>query len=164
MAYIYKITNLITDQVYIGLTSRTVEQRWKEHLRGTQLIDTAIANYGRDNFQIETIEECTEEEMDDREIYWINFYDSFHTGYNRTLGGRENKLIMTDKIDLVEQLWHQGLTVNRIVAQTKLNVETVRLYLKKRGIDHDQIRARANIFIGKAKAKPIAQYDLDDNL
>lgn len=164
MAFIYKITNLINNKVYIGMTTRMVETRWKEHLRGTQLIDNAIAEYGQDNFQIETIEECSEEEIDNREIYWINYYNSFTNGYNRTMGGRDNMQIMTDRASEVLQLWHQGLTLNRIQEQTKLNIETVRGYLNKNGITHEDIRMRANIYIGKAKAKPIGQFTPDGEL
>lgn len=164
MAFIYKITNLINNKSYIGLTTRLVETRWKEHLRGTQDIDNAIIEYGKDNFIIETIEECSEEEVDDREIYWINYYDTFNNGYNRTNGGRDNKMIFTNKVNEVLELWNSGLTVNRIVEQTHLNVETVRGYLNKNGIDHDQIKKRANIFIGKAKAKPIVQFDSIGNV
>lgn len=29
MAYIYKITNLINNKIYIGETSRTIQARWK---------------------------------------------------------------------------------------------------------------------------------------
>ena len=164
MGYIYKITNLINNKIYIGLTTRTVEMRWKEHVRGTQYIDNAIKEFGKENFIIETIEECEDDVADDREIYWIQYYDSYHNGYNYTLGGRDNKLIMTDKVQEVLDLWNQGLTVNRIIEKTKLNVETVRGYLNKNGIDHAQIKARANIFIGKAKAKAVGQFDLEGNL
>ena len=73
-------------------------------------------------------------------------------------------MIMTNKVDLVIQLWNEGLTINRIVEATKLNVETVRGYLNKNGIGHEQIQQRANIYIGKSKAKPVGQYDLDGNL
>lgn len=164
MVYIYKITNLINNKIYIGLTTRTVEMRWKEHVRGTQYIDNAIKEFGKDNFTIETIEECEDDVADDREIYWIQYYDSYHNGYNYTLGGRDNKLIMTDKVQEVLDLWNQGLTINRIVEKTALNVETVRGYLNKNGIDHTQIKTRANVFIGKAKAKAVGQFDLEGNL
>lgn len=165
MAFVYKITNDINDKVYIGMTTRSVELRWKEHLRhGSQLIDTAIQQLGKEHFKIEVIEECSEEEVDDKEIYWIKFYNSYEKGYNVTIGGRDSKMIMTNKVDLVLQLWNEGLTVNKIVEATKLNVETVRGYLNKNGIDHNQIRQRANVYIGKAKAKPIGQYDLENNL
>lgn len=165
MAFIYKITNDINDKVYIGMTTRSIECRWKEHLRhSSQLIDAAIQRLGKEHFKIEVIEECSEEDVDDREIYWIEFYNSYAEGYNVTLGGRDNKMIMTNKVDLVLQLWNDGLTVNRIVETTKLNVETVRGYLNKNGIDHNQIRQRANMYISKAKSKPIEQYDLNNNL
>ena len=165
MGFIYKISNDINDKIYIGMTTRDVSVRWKEHLRhSSQLIDKAIQDLGKEHFFIEVIEECDESEIDDREIYWINFYNSFNNGYNVTLGGRDEKMIMTSRVDEVLEWWNKGLTVNKIVKETGLNVETVRGYLNKSGIDHDQIRKRANTFIGKAKAKPIGQYDLDNNL
>lgn len=165
MAFIYKITNDINDKVYIGMTTRSIEIRWKEHIRhSSQLIDAAIQQFGKEHFKIEVIEECSEEEIDDKEIYWIKFYNSYEKGYNVTLGGRDEKMIMTNRVDEVLEWWNKGLTINKIVKETGLNVETVRGYLNKSGIDHDQIRQRANVYIGKAKAKPIGQYDLNNNL
>lgn len=164
MSFIYKITNLIDNKVYIGLTTRTVEARWKEHCRhGSQQIDDAIQLYGIENFQIETLEECDESILDDREKYWIDYYDSFKNGYNNTYGGRGNNFIMTDKSDIVLQLWEDGLTINRIVEKTSLNVETVRSYLNKNGITKEQIRERANYYIKLSKSRPVLQYDLDGN-
>ena len=165
MAFIYKITNDINDKVYIGMTTRSIEVRWKEHIRhSSQFIDAAIQQLGKEHFKIEVIEECSEEEVDEKEIYWIKFYNSYEEGYNITLGGRDEKMIMTNKVDEVLEWWNKGLTVNKIVKETGLNVETVRGYLNKSGIDHEQIRQRANIYIGKAKSNPVGQYDLDDNL
>ena len=164
MSFIYKITNLIDNKVYIGLTTRTVEARWKEHCRhGSQQIDDAIQLYGIENFQIETLEECDESILDDREKYWIDYYDSFKNGYNNTYGGRGNNFIMTDKSDIVLQLCEDGLTINKIVEKTSLNVETVRGYLNKNGITKQMIRERANYYIGLSKSKAVLQYDLDNN-
>lgn len=164
MSFIYKITNLIDNKVYIGLTTRTVEARWKEHCRhGSQQIDDAIQIYSIENFQIETLEECDESILDDREKYWIDYYDSFKNGYNNTYGGRGNNFIMTDKSDVVLQLWKNGLTINKIIEKTSLNVETVRSYLNKNGITKEQIRERANYYIGLSKSHPVLQYDLDGN-
>lgn len=123
------------------------------------MIDKAIEELGKENFFIETIEECDEDVLDEREQYWINYYDSFNSGYNNTLGGRDNNQIMTNKVNLVLSLWDEGLTINRIVERTKLNVETVRSYLNKNGIDHDMIKKRANRFIGLSKSIPIIQLD-----
>lgn len=158
MGFIYIIKNDINDKVYIGQTSRSIEIRWKEHIRTTtSIIYKAINKYGIEHFWIDQIEECDDILLDEREKYWIQKYNSFETGYNQTAGGQDGT-IMTQRVDEVLQLWNQGLTINRIVAETGLNVETVRGYLNKNGINHEQIKQRANTFIGAAKAKPIEQY------
>lgn len=63
MAFIYKITNLINNKCYIGKTERTIEKRWKEHLRKRNSLDLplyrALNKYGINNFQIEQLEECS---------------------------------------------------------------------------------------------------------
>lgn len=89
MGYIYKITNINNGKSYIGQTKRTVEQRWKEHLYDEKniLLIRAMKKYGVESFKIETIEQCTDCELDNREIYWISYYDTYNNGYNLTLGG-----------------------------------------------------------------------------
>lgn len=163
MGYIYIIKNDINSHVYIGQTSRSIETRWKEHVRGTnQIINRAIQKYGIEHFWIEQIEECDDNLLDERERFWIKQYNSFNSGYNATIGGQDNLKSNLDRSDEVLILWNQGLTINRIVKQTKLNVETVRVYLNKNGIDHKQIQDRANIFIGQAKAKTIYQFTINN--
>ena len=85
---IYKITCLINEKVYIGQTSETIEKRFKRHM-GYQKDEhdtkfyRAIRKYGVENFVIEQIDKTdNQEELDDKEIYWINFYDSVNNGYN----------------------------------------------------------------------------------
>lgn len=89
---IYKITNLINNLIYVG-QSVSIEQRFANHrsrkngnYRGS-LIDQKIEELGVDKFSFEIIEECSIEELDEKEIYWINYYDSYNTGYNQTAGG-----------------------------------------------------------------------------
>lgn len=163
MGFIYIIKNDINEHVYVGQTSRSIEVRWKEHIRGTnQVINCAIQKYGMEHFWIEEIEKCDDNLLDERERYWIKYYNSFNEGYNATTGGQDNLKSHLDKVEEVLNLWQQGLTINRIVKQTGLNVETIRGYLNKNGIDHKQIKDRANIFIGQAKAKMIYQYTIDN--
>lgn len=57
---VYKITCLVTGKAYIGITSRTVKQRWNEHVAASRrdpdsYFHRAIAVYGADNFLVETI-------------------------------------------------------------------------------------------------------------
>lgn len=90
---IYKFTNSITGQVYIGKTVQSIEKRVKGHLRYCQKgnstkLANSINKYGWDNFSVEVLEEVVnKEELNEREIYWINKYDSYQNGLNSTLGG-----------------------------------------------------------------------------
>lgn len=59
---VYKITNKINDKIYIGQTTRSLKDRWRNHLSqysGCVAIKNAIDKYGADNFIIEVISECT---------------------------------------------------------------------------------------------------------
>ena len=95
MPYIYKITNKINGKCYIGKTERTIEIRWKEHLKNyTKSVEyskplyAAMRKYGAENFFIEEIEKVDNNStLNEREIYWIEYYQSFKNGYNATLGG-----------------------------------------------------------------------------
>lgn len=84
MIGIYKITNLINGFSYIG-QSVHIERRWQEHLRpsANSLIAKAIKVYGKENFNFEIIEECSQEELNYKERYWIQYYNTVTpNGYN----------------------------------------------------------------------------------
>ena len=90
---IYKIENKFNGHCYIG-QSLNIEQRWTEHkkcINNTESWDRslykAIRKYGLENFSWEIIEECSEENLDNRETYWIDYYNSYNDGYNQTMGG-----------------------------------------------------------------------------
>ena len=91
MGYIYKITNDINNKIYIGKTTRTLEVRFKEHCNNTSgcksILYNAICKYGKEHFIIEKIEECEEDKLNERERYWIQYYNSYEQGYNLTTGG-----------------------------------------------------------------------------
>lgn len=93
MAYIYKITNLINGHSYIGQTQRTIELRYRAHQveasnDENSPLHIAMRKYGLDNFIVEQIEECPIDQLDEREIFWIEKYDTYKHGYNATLGGK----------------------------------------------------------------------------
>lgn len=91
MATIYKIWNDINDMLYIGKTLLDVQIRWREHIHSarrphpTMHIHRAMKKYGIEHFHIEVIEET--DSPDEREQYWICYYDTYRKGYNSTLGG-----------------------------------------------------------------------------
>lgn len=89
--WIYKITNIQNNKVYIGQTIRPIEQRFHRHLNDAtnDILDThfarAIRKYGKNNFIIEKIDSAqTQSELNQKEQYWIKFYNSVEEGYNET--------------------------------------------------------------------------------
>lgn len=107
---IYKIENLITHHIYVG-QSVNIYGRWGKHRTSSadKKFDTplyrAIRKYGLENFSFEIVEECSRELLDDREKYWINHYNSYHNGYNQTLGGQGNLWKGNSlTLELVEQI------------------------------------------------------------
>ena len=92
---VYKITNLLNGKVYVGQTVRTLEARIDQHKRRTKsAISQAIGKYGWENFKVEVLEECeTQEELNEREKFWIKFFDCIAPkGYNLNEGGRGGKV------------------------------------------------------------------------
>ena len=85
---IYKVTNKVNGKVYIG-QSVDIGRRWRQHMTAEDDIyfHKAIQKYGVENFEWEVIEKCKKSELDERESYWIEYYDSYNKGYNCTKGG-----------------------------------------------------------------------------
>ncbi len=92
---IYKITNLITDECYVG-QSVDVYKRWNDHCKCGLGIDTppgnklykAIQEYGLDNFTFELLTECKQAELNEKEKYFIELYQADTFGYNSTGGNK----------------------------------------------------------------------------
>jgi len=88
---IYKITNHITNELYVGKTERSLETRKKQHIRASKKYNTKLYNafnkFGIENFSFDIIEQCKLVDLSAREVYWITEFDSFNTGYNMTIGG-----------------------------------------------------------------------------
>lgn len=94
---IYKITNIETQQIYIG-QSRSVKERIREHCKFSLGIDspsnrlyTNMQKYGLSNFTFELMEKCSREKLDERERHWIAFYQSNNNlyGLNSTKGNEK---------------------------------------------------------------------------
>lgn len=89
--WVYKISNNINNKVYIGQTTRPIEKRFQRHINDAIncKLDThfarAIRKYGAENFHIEVIDTATtQEELTEKEQYWIKKYNSIDCGYNET--------------------------------------------------------------------------------
>jgi hypothetical protein len=90
---IYCIRNHINDKLYIGQTIRTVEARFKEHIKvqnyETGALHNAIVKHGGESFYVELVEDGiqTMEELNRKEIYYIDYFKSYTEGYNSNTGG-----------------------------------------------------------------------------
>jgi group I intron endonuclease len=92
--YIYKTTNIQNNLVYIGQTIRDLHVTEK-YLGSGRLLKEAILEYGIENFKKEILEYCpTLEILNEREIFWINYYNSTNknVGYNLSKGGTNANL------------------------------------------------------------------------
>ena len=86
---IYKIENKINGKIYIG-QSIEIERRWQKHLSASDdfIVHQAIRKYGKENFIFSIVEECELIDLNEKENYWINFYQSIvPNGYNMIPGG-----------------------------------------------------------------------------
>lgn len=138
MIGIYKIINLNNNKVYIG-RSNNIERRWKDHLRYSNNpssreyhspLHRAIRKYGIDSFKLEILEETLLEDLNSKEQYWIEHFQSHLSdkGYNLTLGGQgklgKGKLInQYDLNGAFIKTW-EGPTVAGIAL--KININTIR--------------------------------------
>ena len=90
---IYKLTNTKNKKVYIG-QAVSVSDRWKQHVKRGVGAETPTRNklypemqeYGPELFTFELLEECPKDQLNAREKYWIEYFDSCTWGYNSTKG------------------------------------------------------------------------------
>lgn len=163
MSYIYKITNLINGKEYIGQTSLSIQERFKRHIRdankkyyNNRPLYNAINKYGVENFVIEKLEECSIEEVNQKEIEYINRFNTYSNGYNATLGG-EGKVIID--YDEVLKKYQIGLTAGQIAKDMNHNVQQITKILKSKGITKEEIIERGC----NSQGRPLYKIDKKTN-
>ena len=101
--YIYKHTNKVNGKCYIGQT-KNIKGRWRpEGYKYCRKFYRAILKYGWDNFTHEILRECTENDVDFWEAYYIGEYDSIENGYNLESGGHANKVVSDETKALISK-------------------------------------------------------------
>ena len=92
---IYAIKNKTNNKLYIG-QSQDIKNRWSNHknrLNNNKHSNKKLQNswnkYGEENFEFVILEECSQDIINDREIYWISYYNTTNceNGYNLSIGG-----------------------------------------------------------------------------
>lgn len=141
MGYIYKITNQVNGKVYVGQTAHTIESRWKEHTKASKYrkypLYFAMRKYGIENFSIEQIEECSIEQLNERERYWIAQYNSLKNGYNATTGGDNSftfKVVTDDQFTDIKNMYLGGCTLKTVAETFHCDPATLSKLLKSMGV------------------------------
>lgn len=128
---IYLFKNKVNGKVYVG-QSIDVEERIKSHFAlanskkksgELMLIDRAIRKHGSDAFDVKILVECSEDELDKYETYYISFYDSTNTdkGYNLQSGGGHYTLSEEGRKNVSVGTKKGMEKVDKKVLQTQLN-------------------------------------------
>tara|TARA_R110001592_G_C13188743_1_gene752049 strand:+ start:3634 stop:4281 length:648 start_codon:yes stop_codon:yes gene_type:complete len=120
---VYKVTNKETEEVYIGITTKSIEDRKKDHLKKSKngksyAFQNAIATYGAEAFKWEQIDTAvTTNELAQKEKEYILEYNSKEQGYNLDGGGGIQKtvyqydIITGNLVDKYSNLTNAGAVV-----------------------------------------------------
>ena len=163
-AYIYKIENDINGKIYVGKTLENIETRFKNHIQDSKRercshrpLYRAFNKYGIEHFHISILEECDPNELNNREIYWIEHLGTYHNGYNATLGG--DGTILYD-YDTIAELLKGGKTQKEVANIIGCCTDTVSKIAKLYNIAPQISSSQQKIIDLK---KTIEQYDLNGN-
>lgn len=168
---IYKAVNLKTNEVYIGATTKSIEERKLDHIqkaekKGGSYFQEAIQTYGMDSFTWEQIDTASSNsELAKKEVEYIQQYNALQDGYNEDRGGGIKKTVYQydcktgELINSYESLSQAAEAVDAV----KQNISDVCLsfYNTCKGYawsyDEDY-----ELFIDKRK-KEVIQFDLNKN-
>jgi hypothetical protein len=104
---IYCVHCISTGKKYIGQTIQKLQYRMNDHFcrssNSQYKFHRAIKKYGKSNFIYGVIEECDFNIINEREMYWINVYDTFKNGYNSDTGGMNGRLLSEETKIKIQQ-------------------------------------------------------------
>ena len=157
--FIYKITNKVNGKSYIGQTIQSVKERFYQHCATkcsqavlNMVIHKAITKYGKSNFTIEVIEEVESANLNDRERYWIRYYDSYNNGYNSTEGGQDGiKLFKNLDTESIVREYKSGKSLREIGRLFNVDKQTIK-----------DLLVRNNISLRTTRTYKFSQKDKED--
>lgn len=162
MAYIYKITNDINNKVYIGKTEQDIDKRFAEHCSDSKKercknrpLYRAMNKYGVEHFCIELLEKTVNPE--EREIYWIQYYDSYHHGYNVTRGGDGKKYLNYAN---VLEIYKKVQNISETAKICNISHDSVRTIVRSFGV----VTKSSGEILREKCSKIVAMYDIESNL
>lgn len=124
---IYKIENTINKKVYIG-QSKNIYKRWychrSDYRNKNYPIYQAMRKYGIENFLFSIVEECSIENLSDREDYWISCYNSYVPyGYNISKAETHwtNRTIPEKYSNIIKDILESSLSLKEIARKYELS-------------------------------------------
>lgn len=119
---IYVIKNDINDKVYVGQTIHTLKMRFSQHLKKSMIdnnpyrkLYNAIRKYGKEHFFIELVEDNIPiSQLNEKEIHYIEQYNSFEQGYNSTCGGDSKNIYKDADIEHIKELIANRVSTKQI--------------------------------------------------
>lgn len=140
--FIYKITNNVNGKVYIGQTIQTIKERFYQHCATkcsdsvlNMAIHRAIKKYGKSNFTMEVIEEVDKDSLNDREKFWIEYYNSYNNGYNSTRGGQDSSTHCKElDTESIIKEYNSGKSLRSIGNTFKVDKQTIKDLLIRNNI------------------------------
>lgn len=149
MAYIYCIKNNINGKCYVGKTLKSPKERFSEHLydaykptEENRPLYRAIKKYGKDNFSLRVLEECTDGLASEREIWYIKKLKTYAHGYNATIGGDGKQLF---DHDVIKAQLEAGLSQKLITELNGCSIDLVRQIRLENGIPLTKIRKQSSV-------------------
>ena len=136
--YLITVNTNTGPKLYVG-QSQSIEERWKKHCsRYTELngresekpLYRAMRKYGADSFNLTILEECSKSELNDRETFWIKYYNTTDPaiGYNLTFGGESghsNKLTLENVMEIQRLLSQTNRTAHQIAIDFQVSDNTI---------------------------------------
>lgn len=125
---------------YVGQTVNTIFERWREHIYDAydvkkdhcKLLNRAIRKYNQNNFELQCVCECSNDELDKREQYYIQLYNTMKpNGYNLTSGGRTHRHLQETKDRVSQKLKGIPKSVDSLLkrSQTKKGGNGLPMYV-----------------------------------
>lgn len=156
--FIYKITNTINGKSYIGQTIQNVKERFYQHCAtkcskavSNMAIHRAIKKYGKSNFTVEVIEEIDSANLNDRERYWIKYYNSYNNGYNSTKGGQDGCKPFKDLgVESIIKEYNTGKSLRTLGTIFKVDKQTIK-----------DLLIRYNVELRTTRTYKLSQKDRD---
>lgn len=108
MGVIYKATDRKTGRAYIGQTT-DFEERKKQHRKNKGYTFGEEYKKRPEDFIWEILEECPDEFLSEREIYWIECYDTYYNGYNETKGGENAEALLRWQEQNPDKVLHNAM-------------------------------------------------------